>query len=259
MNGLPELAYVEVDRIATDSAYQRELDERRARKMAGAFDWCAFGAVVLRRDDDGGFFVTDGQHRVAAAQLAGIAKVPAVIMNGHATPDGARDFLSINRDRRNVTSIEKFWAGLAAEDPACVQVRDVCARAGVEIAPDSGCYKPGMTNAVGALMRAVQRYGEKATRLSLETIREAWPSDHRALRGTMISALARLHELNGGIDRERLVRVLSSRSLAEMTAHAENFRKLSGGSAESVLARAVAELYNRGLSANIIYWAGGDR
>ena len=111
-----------------------------------------------------------------------------------------------------------------------------------------------MTNAVGAIERAVNHFGEKAVRRALLTIRNAWPSNAKALRGTLISALARIIEMNDKLDDDRLVKVLRPQGYAEMTAHAEAFRKLSGGSAETALARTITELYNRGISANTIYF-----
>jgi len=39
-----------------------------------------------------------------------------------------------------------------------------------------------------------------------------------------------------------------------MTAGAEAIRKLSGGSAETALARAITDLYNKGLSVNTIFY-----
>lgn len=251
----PKLEWVDVNLIDVDQNYQRHLDGNKVEKMLGEFHWDHFGAVVLAAQPSGRFTVTDGQHRVKVARLhPAIEKIPATIISRQGTAAEAENFLKINRNRKAVTPIEKHWAGVAAEDPRVLRVQKVLSSAGCEVAPDSGTYKPHMTNAVGAIDRAVELYGDKAVRRALLTIRDAWPSNNKALRGSMITALARILEMNPDLDDARLVKVLRPKSYAEMTAHAEGFRKLSGGSADTALARTITELYNRGISANTIYF-----
>lgn len=252
---LPEFEWVSADLIDVDHNYQRELDGRKVAKILKEFHWDHFGAVTLARKDGGRFSVTDGQHRTKAAQLhPKIGFVPAMIISRSGVEAEAENFLVINRDRKAVTPVERYWAGLASGDAVAKRVRDICLAADCDIAPDAGTYKPNLTNAVSAISRALERYGDKAVRLSLLTIRRAWPKDAKALRGTMITALARIIEANDKIDLERLAGVLRPKSFAEMTAHAEQLRKLAGGDAPSVLARTITELYNKGLSANQIYF-----
>lgn len=252
---VPEFEWVAADLIDVDSNYQRELDGRKVEKILGEFHWDHFGAVTLARKDDGRFSVTDGQHRTKAAQLhPKIERIPAMIISRSGMEAEAENFLVINRDRKAVTPIERYWAGLASGDEMARRVRTICLAADCDIAPDSGTYKPNLTNAVSAISRALERYGDKAVRLSLTTIRRAWPKDAKALRGVLITALARIIEANEKIDIDRLAGVLRPKSFAEMTAHAEQLRKLSGGDAPTVLARTITEIYNKGLSANQIYF-----
>lgn len=251
----PDLAWIAVDLIHIDKTYQREADEKSVARIVSDFRWDHFGAVVLAAHDGGRFTVTDGQHRVRAAQLhPEITHVPALVtaLSGQAAE--ADNFLTINRSRRTVSPIEIYWAGLASGDAATIRVRDVLQRAGCTVCANAGDYKAGATMAVSAIARTIERSGELATVAALKTIRKAWPDDNKALRGTLITALARIHRTNERLDGERLVKVLSGKSYAEITAHAETFRKLSGGSADTVIARTIAELYNRGLSTNTIYF-----
>lgn len=251
----PKLEWVDVTLIDVDQNYQRELDGRKVETMLGEFHWDHFGAVVLAAQPSGRFTVTDGQHRVKVARLhPQISKIPATIIGRQGTAAEAENFLKINRNRKAVTPIEKFWAGVAAEDPRVMRVQKVLASANCEVAPDSGTYKPHMTNAVSAIERAIDLYGEKAVRRALTTVRSTWPTNAKALRGSLITALSRILEMNPDLDEARLVKVLRPKSYNEMTAHAEGFRKLSGGSADTALARTITEIYNRGLSANQIFF-----
>lgn len=251
----PKLEWIDVNLIDVDHNYQREADGKRVQQILASFRWDHFGAVVLAPAENGRFRVTDGQHRAAAAKLhPSISRVPALVISGNGMVAEAENFLVINRARKAVTPIETFWAGLAAGDPQVQRIKDVLDRAGCEVVAGPGAYRPGHTNAVGALERSIKRYGDAATVRALEALRRAYPNDAHALRGTLITAIARINRNNEKLDQERLARVLSGMSFAEMTAHAESFRKLSGGSAETALAKTITESYNKGLSANTIYF-----
>jgi len=251
----PKLEWVPVGLIDVDHNYQREADGKRVKQILAAFRWDHFGAVVLAPAEDGRFRVTDGQHRVAAAQLhPAVDRVPALIISTSSMEAEAENFLVINRARKAVSTVETYWAGITAGDPHFIRIRDVLEKAGCEVVAGAGAYKPGHTNAISALDRSIKNFGEAATVAALKALRRAYPDDAKALRGTLITALARLVRNNDRLDQDRLARVLAGLSFAAMTAHAEGFRKLSGGSAETALAKTISEVYNKGLSTNTIYF-----
>jgi hypothetical protein len=249
----PDLEWVDVELIDVDHNYQRDVDGQRVSKILKTFRWDHFGAVVLARKPDGRFHVTDGQHRCKAAKLhPNVTHVPALIMKGEGMEAEAENFLVINRARKAVSPVDTYWAGIAAGNADDLRLRDVLASAGCDVVAGNANYKPGHTGAVAALRRCIERYGDGATIAALKVIRDAWPTDALALRGILISAIARLIRNNKQIDRDRLVRVLAPKSFAEMTAAAEAFRKISGGSSETVLSKAITELYNKHLQTNQI-------
>lgn len=242
----PVLDWIDVTLIDVDRTYQREADAKNVQRIVDGFRWDRFGAVVLSPQPDGRYHVTDGQHRVLAAQAhPAVTHVPAAIIHAVGQRPEATNFLAINVDRKGITGIDRFWAGLAAEDPICARVQSVVTAAGCEVMRRAGGMAVGSTSAVAALSRSVQAYGDRATREALAVILEAWPTDPAALRGQVILATARLIECNPEISHERLSRTLGSKSFVELTAAAEGLRKLSGGTAESAFARAMAEMYNR--------------
>lgn len=251
----PELRWVRVDLIDVDHNYQRKVDGKAVEKILKAFRWDHFGAVVLAPKADGRFAITDGQHRVKAAQLhPQVDEVPALVTHLDGMVEEARNFLVINRARKAVTTIETYWAGIAAGDAACLRVQDALTKAGCDVVASSAEYRVGHTNAVSAVTRALERYGDKAVTEACQVIRKAWPTDTKALRGTLITALSKLIRGNPEVDRDRLVKVLAPKSFAEMTAAAEAFRKLSGGDAPTAISKTVAELYNKHLSSKHIYF-----
>jgi hypothetical protein len=255
----PVLAMVPISAIYVDHNYQRELKDKHVAKILGGFSWAKFGALVLAVQKDGRFSVVEGQHRLEAARLhPQVHEVPAVIVEMVDMAGESQCFLAINRDRIAVTSIEQYWAGLTAGDADCATIARVLNAAGCDIVPEAGASAPHLTNAVGAMGRAIKRSGEEAVRRALLILRAAWPKDAKALRGTLISAVSRLVRLNKSVNDSDLAAVLSAQSFAQMTAHAEAFRKLSGGSAEKALGRTICELFNRGRRTNILYFGDSE-
>jgi len=250
----PALEWVPVDSIDVDSNYQREIKPRLVEKILTKFSWRKFGAIVLARQQNGRFTVVEGQHRwKAASHHPDIDEVPAVIVEHDDRASEADSFLAINRDRMAVTSVEQYWAALTAGDDEAIALSKVLASAGCDVVPAQGHYRPNLTNSIGALSRSLKRYGAGATRRALLVIRAAWPDDAKALRGTLITALARIIRANEKtISDPDLVAAIKRESFAKLTAHAESFRKLSGGSADTALARTITELYNRGKRTNLI-------
>lgn len=249
----PELQWVPVTSIAVDSNYQRVLKPHLVAKILRGFSWAKFGALVLSRKPDGTFSVVEGQHRwKAAVAHPDVTDVPAVIVDHADIASEAQSFLGINRDRMAVTAVEQYWAGLTAGDPEKLAISAVLQAAGCDVVPENGHYRPNLTNSIGAIDRCLRRYGEAATRRALQVIRKAWPNETRALRGTLITALARLIRSNKQLVDTDMAAAIRPQSIAKLTAHAEAFRKLSGGSAETALTKAIAEIYNKGRRVNLI-------
>jgi hypothetical protein len=255
----PDLQWVSIDMIDVDANYQREIKQGLVDKILRRFAWSKFGAVVLSRQTGGRFTVVEGQHRWKAASLhPDISEVPAVIVSHADLAGEAASFLAINRDRMSVTSVEQYWAGLTAGDDTAIAISNVLQSAGCDVVPAQGHYRPNLTNSISAIDRCLKRYGVASTRRALLVIRAAWPDDAKSLRGTLITALARIIRSNEKtVADPELVAAIRPQSIAKLTAHAEAFRKLSGGSAETALSKAVTELYNKGKRTNFIYFGEG--
>lgn len=249
----PDLEWVDICLIDVDSNYQRDVRPALVDKILRKFSWAKFGALVLTRKDDGRYNVVEGQHRWKAAELhPDVEAVPAVIVPHGGTADEAQSFLAINRDRMAVTSVEQYWAGLTAGDPTAAAISAVLKSAGCDVVPAAGYYRPNLTNSIGAVKRCIERYGDAPTRRALLAIRGAWPNEAQALRGTLITALSRIIRNNAGLVDADLIAALRPQSFARLTAHAEAFRKLSGGSSETAITKAVVEIYNKGKRVNTI-------
>ena len=251
----PRLDWVPIARIRVDEAYQRQLKPGRVRQILRDFNWAHFQPVMLAEHEDGTFTVFDGQHRVEAArQHPNVKDVPAAIVAFDESYQEAGAFLGVNVNRSNITNIERYYAGLEAGDADMMAVCSVLEEAGCEVVED-GKYTPApnKTAAVSSVNRAIKTYGETAVTAALITLRKAWPKDKRALNGSLIVCLARVYRHNNKIiDHERMIMKLVSKNRVLLTGDAEALRKIGGGDAMLALTKALVEMYNRGLSTNLI-------
>src|SRR5690606_26633329 len=86
----------------------------------------------------------------------------------------ASNFIAINRDRKNITALDRYWAELAAEDPEAMTVKQVCERAGVSIQRHPALdYKPGQTVAIAAIRAVVDTRGAMRSREILQVLAKA--------------------------------------------------------------------------------------
>lgn len=147
-----EMNIVDIDSIHIDQAYQRELDEKRVKKVAEKFRQGAAKAVSLSRRPNGTLWCYDGQHTIEIYRAAGFTHVPAVIVNG--TQQHEADwFEELNQSVKRVSARDRQRAGVVADKPPALAVQDLLDRFGLLIS--KGGLRAGMTNSVGAIARYV--------------------------------------------------------------------------------------------------------
>lgn len=167
---VPVLDWIDKGLIDVDPAYQRPVDEGRVQRILDWFDWKSFGALVVAPVGGGRFHVTDGQHRLEAAKRhPGVTVVPGVVIAANGVQEEAANFVAINRDRKNISALDRHWAELLAGEVEAKTVDDVCRRAGARLLryPGSnGKYVAGETVAIGTLKSLVAHHGpEQAERI----------------------------------------------------------------------------------------------
>jgi len=243
----PQLRWLAVDSIRVDHNYQRGIKRNRVNKIMRNFDWSLFGALLVAEKPDGSYWVYDGQHRLEAAKLhPKIDEIPVQISKFDNVRGEAAAFLGVNVNRSAVTTVERYWAGLEAGDPDMMAVCAVLDEAGCEVVGVAGEKALNKTSAVMAISRSIKINGEAALVKALTTIRSSWPTQHGALKGVIINALASLYRHNKiGINQQIMVDVLSDVSHKKLTADAEVLRDISGGSAEKNIKQVLISKYNK--------------
>jgi hypothetical protein len=167
---VPVLDWIDKALITVDPLYQRPLDEQRVNSIVKAFTWRSFGAVVVVPAGDG-YHVTDGQHRLEAAKLhPKVTHVPAVIIQAENISIEASIFVDINKNRKNVSVLELFFAELAAGTGNAADTLKLADQAGIRIPKFPGNFKPNDTIAVGELQKMVAGYAESRATEFLATV-----------------------------------------------------------------------------------------
>lgn len=183
---LPVLQYCAPDQLKVDEEYQRTLSagasQSLIRRIAMHWDWGLCQPLFVARRGDGLLYVVDGQHRLEAARLrSDIWQLPCVVTSFATMADEAAAFVSLNQQRRPLTQLDLFKAGLAGGDFEAAQIAVAVKDAGLAIAPHTNAtaWKPEVIANIGGLQRCYRVHGLQVLSLSLDVLA-------RSFRGEVI-------------------------------------------------------------------------
>jgi hypothetical protein len=193
---LPVLQYCAPDQLKIDETYQRTLEtgssQALIRRIAMYWDWGLCQPLFVARRSDGGLYVVDGQHRLAAAILRGdIWQLPCVVSSFDTAADEAASFVALNQQRRPLTKLDVFKAELAAGDREAVAIVATVEAAGLHIASSTNLatIKPGSVSNIGGLQRCIRAHGPGILQRALEALRTAYPNEVLRYAGTIFPGL----------------------------------------------------------------------
>lgn len=157
----PDLAWVRIDALRVNEAYQRPIESRgraNIRRIADHFDWNRFSPLLLARIDKDLYAIIDGQHRAHAAAICGVEEVPALVTQ-QTDQEQAASFAWVNGTVTALTPIQIYRAALAAMEPWAVQCNAVVERAGCRLMTSNSSAsekKPGEVYCVTLVRRLVE-------------------------------------------------------------------------------------------------------
>lgn len=191
----PQLEWLPIARLVVDDAYQRRINkdgQQHVRNIALAFDWRLFAPVLVAPAEGGVYAIIDGQHRVHAAALRGLERVPCQIVQADAAWQ-ARAFSAMNgRQMIRLAPYQVHRASLASGDKAAQQVETVLKRAGCSISTNVAADKlaRGETVAVQTIYRLIRTEGAARAELVLTCIAQVGEGNPGLLNALTIGAYA---------------------------------------------------------------------
>ena len=225
----PRMAWLPIDDLVVDTAYQRPLAAAHARALAAEFRWVHFQPLTVAARPDGGYAVIDGQHRLQAARaLPAIAEVPCYIVDAADSARQASTFLAVNTTHRAVKAIEKFRAGLAAGDKQITNLQRIVDQVGLRLVSGKATA-PMQTASISTLLRTHRIAGPEPLRKALSAIATAWPAEREAFGEQFIRAVTLIFQaepsLNPWTVIEQLRRINPTTFLAEQIMAGKEVRK----------------------------------
>ena len=244
-----KLLQVDKYTLRIDPCYQRGTSMAKARKIAAEFNWLAFGVLKVGSRDDGEMYIIDGSHRAVAATLrSDIKRVPCIVYPDTTQKTEAVGFVSTNKNRRGLVSLETWKAQIVAGDPSTLAALKTLDEHGYHIGPrldDGTAMKCAQT---------VLRLSNKGILGDvLSFINDLWPDS--PVRSTMpvLSGVAMFAGKLKSISKElgdASVRRCMAMPLESMLRRTRYLMELSSASLAHAITVAMSEQYNKGKHKN---------
>jgi hypothetical protein len=205
---LPVLQFCAPEQLLIDESYQRSLEAEGSqaliRRIAARWDWGLCQPLFIARRADGGLYVVDGQHRLAAALLRGdINQLPCVVRDFSTAEQEAAAFVALNQQRRPLSSLDLFKASVAAGDMEATMIVQCVTEAGLAIAATTNnqAMRAGDLGNVGGLQRCYRVHGQLVLTLALKVLARAYPQQRLRYAGSIFPGIVTV--VAREIDRER--------------------------------------------------------
>lgn len=247
--GAGEITVLPLDLLHVDHLYQRDLIMEVVDRIAANWDIVTAGTIVVSRRADGTLYVVDGQHRFAAAKLAGETEILAQVVDGLTAEEEAHLRIQGNYKRSDRIN-EVFRARVFAGDPTALALQEIAHRYDTEIN-----FVPDASKGLNAISSLEHLYNlDNGVRLSrvFAVIKDAWgevggPNASSAILKGLAWFLDRHSE---EIDRQRLIERMRMEGPAAIGRSARNHKAALGGTHWINTYRALVEVYNYNLREN---------
>lgn len=239
--------YLRTESLKIDVSYQRKLDAARVNRMAAAWSDARCLLLEVNQRPDGTYWVMNGQHRLAAAHLAGVEWLPCRIYTFPTVALEALWFAGQAQDTRAVPALDRMKARIVGLDARAVAIEALARKYGYTFNWAHGNSQSGTTRAAAALEELYRRNPNRLEYL-LHIISASWGDAPNACSDTTLHALWFFTDKYSGIyDRQRLITVLSGSEPNVLRQRAYNRAQLAGGgSAERHMCEMIAEMYDKG-------------
>jgi hypothetical protein len=238
-----------VDVLSVAKPYQRTVIAHQVNRMARRFDDDAFGSLLVGRRADSTMWVVDGLQRLSAAKKIGRAKVPCRIFESRGQQHEAAVFRLVNAERSKCSPLVIFHAAMAEGDEGAAAITACVESFDLKIAAADGrggvwpCVK-----CIRSVEKCFARGGVEHLRDTLDVLCNCWGGDDDALRGDILDGMSLFLHKCDGADKNRLVKQLRTKRVADVLQFATGVRKLISSSTRPMaIAHGLLKFYNAGL------------
>ena len=222
----PTVETIKISLLTIDPIYQRPLERGRVEGMGAAWDPTIVGILEVSRRANGVQAVFDGQHRLRAAEIAGVTELLCLVHTGLTVRDEAALFLRLQRERRTATPWARWHASLAAGDQAVHAINETVRNQGFEIGQVTA---PLVITAIAAVEQIYNRAGIEGLQRVLAFVRTLWANDSFRVNGHMLLGLDLFFERYPNASRSELQRALSETPPKYLAREAELWKADKGG------------------------------
>jgi hypothetical protein len=197
VGSLPVPQYCAPEQLTIDASYQRGLEsgpsQSLIRRIAVHWDWGLCQPLIVARRADGGLYVVDGQHRLAAARLRGdIWQLPCVVSSYRNAAEEAASFVALNQQRRVLSRLEIFKASIAAGDEEASAIVSALDEAGLRLATSTNLdtVAPGSLSNVGGLQKCIRVHGRGVLAAALDVLGQSYKDQVLRYAGSIFPGIA---------------------------------------------------------------------
>lgn len=248
---MPEYRELPVKDLIVDPRYQRELDEKRVKRMVENFNPNLLGVLqVTETPVPNQYAVWEGQHRLELLRRLGIDTVWCQISDDadgvHTSEDQALLFEQAQKERKNLSWDDLHKSRCFRNDKDSADIEQIVNTLGFRV----GGATDRSIGAVGSLYEIYKNYGPDTLQSSIYTAAQAWHAAHgrgafgdRILRG--LAHFYRAYE-GQGVDPDDVARALKNETPKGLIqAAGQKSRGATGTNAYREFSRVVANVYNR--------------
>jgi ParB-like nuclease domain len=238
---------IRLDMILVDHSYQHSLKQTKVNRFAKNFQIRQFGIPVVNKRANGYFYLVDGQHRVAAANL--LQDPPTTIrcevFSGLTLEEESWLYHELNGTRDDLTPMELFVAAINAGHPEELAIKAAVEEAGMEVT--RGGSSSSHVQSVTSLFQVYRRFGGPLLTRTLSIMHRAWPTEKDPCHHTLIVGMAFLLDKEKEINEKRLIHVLNLVTPSVVVGRSRVLRVSLASSTIKATVTALTGLYNNGM------------
>ena len=189
---LPMKCYmIRIKGLEVDKNYQRKLYPEHIKKIAREFNPIEFGAIIVNnRGETGRYYIMDGQQRVEALKIIGMAVAPALVVNVSDIKTEAVGYGGLNSGK-TLGTFGRFHADLCAGDERAVLMNQAVEDLGMKITGYRGSKQvvSGTIGCVATLRNIYNQHGPGMIHNTLNFILQVWPDQPDAMTQGIVAGV----------------------------------------------------------------------